>query len=1349
MSGSARPGAGQQGAPAGRGGGGGGEGGGKGKNRQQRRRGGGGGGKNNNNISNNQQQQQQQHGNQGQGKSRGDQNQTQTQKKAQRRPQDDANGGGGEQGGQNKRENNTRRDRNRNANNNKGGNPNPPPSNAKGNPQNPRASADDPKKGGQRSKARSKQNNNAKHGGEKLSAQALKEKKEREERERREEQERLEREAEERERERLKREAQEKVKAYLASLEEAGHQIQGMRDLVRRRRDLRTRNLDPERPGEAQLRKLDSSVKRNTTLIKKLSKITEETKTSVSQDVSKVNQRKYVSEAAAAIGEVNFKQKDVSAVAEVCSLLHVKYEEFTQNLVAILDKVLQAPLDQGNSGVTLTKKRNTLRLMIELYLTGVHSEVAAIHAVLSDLVKEGLKGSSLANSLSLVVTFAKHAKEDLLGKPPLFPTVGLEPGEEDFQIFEKGEVGHPDEEASVSWLGSQRSRTDLDSGMEALKQEVKAQEILSPAHQAHFVDLVQEAYKIGLDELFSQCKDLRKMESDNQKTLHVKGELSESQLADYEAARKAFDGLHRNVTSLCESLEEEMPSLPKEEVTQISSEDTNVFVAKGFGVDLDQEGHAFDDDETRAFYEETPNLCAQLPTILVCSAQSFDQQSSADPGSGKAREEKAAEGGGGKEESKESGEGETLRSDQQIRLDDLLTQLQNTVNKDAADKISLEFCYLNLKSVRKRVVRELYHCPRVRLELLPYYSRIAVTLTKVHPEVGPSLCKMLEDEFQSLVAKSSLNLDETRVRNVRFLGELTKFKLLPFSSAFAVLKVLLDDFSQKSIECLAAFLETAGRFLFKTPETAVRMSNILEVMMKKKNAKNLDPGQNTLLENAYYSSRPPEKGIEKEEIPPLHKYIEHLIFKGLTPSTIPRVLRQIRKLPLQETEAREFLLKTLLDVRSVKISCISALASLISGLATHHDDITVDFVDAVLEEIQVGLEQDDYTKHQHRVSYMILLGEMCVTRLVNTKTIFNTLYMVLFNLPSSRRRRNEISDLFRARLIIVLLNACGRILNRRLTAKKLDMFLIYLQQFFLSLSYTPYELSYDIQELFQNLKPKMVQFKTFDEAGEAIAAIRKEQPDDLVVFLIKWSDKSVSEADLRAEDDRAKQEAQFSEDESEGDGPSEVEMDEDTDESASDNELNDDLDPREAEAEEASDSTESDSEDSDTDDSDDVEESDEEDQVLSIKQNLDHLKPSKEEEDILEREFQQMMQDSLGTAKLASKASSSMDLPAANRALIDKRERSGDAIRARKDPGNTVQFHVMIKRGTKAAVRDIQVPKEAKIVQANESRQAAQAKERSEIKKLVLEASEREEDVRAPRKYVLQPTMKKRSMERW
>ena len=134
----------------------------------------------------------------------------------------------------------------------------------------------------------------------------------------------------------------------------------------------------------------------------------------------------------------------------------------------------------------------------------------------------------------------------------------------------------------------------------------------------------------------------------------------------------------------------------------------------------------------------------------------------------------------------------------------------------------------------------------------------------------------------------------------------------------------------------------------------------------------------------------------------------------------------------------------------------------------------------------------------------------------------------------------------------------------------------------------------------------------------------------------------------------------------------------------------------------------------------------------------------------MDREFEQMMQESLGTAKFASK-SSSMNLPAANRAIINRFSQALAGGEERKDDAaeNThVQFHVMIKKGTKAAVRDIQVPKAAKIAQANESRQAAEAQERSEIKRLVLEASEREDVVPAPRRYGLQPARVKKT-ERW
>ena len=1123
---------------------------------------------------------------------------------------------------------------------------------------------------------------------------------------------------EEEERQRLEKEAmalkaktqaEEKIKDYRASLEEGTQKLEQMRATLSKRLDLRGRNLDPDRSDDRSLSKLDSSVKRNTALNKKLKQISDENKATMLQDVAKVNQTKYVSEAAAAIGEVNFKQKDVAAVAEVCSLLHERYGEFTQNLLPSLEKLMHS-----TENVTVTKKRNTFRLILELFLVGVHSNIELLHTIVSKLVKEVLGEGNAQNALALLATFAKHSKEDILGTSPTYPALGLEPEEKDYDL-----AGTSPEEVKLA-------KETFASEMEATQLQRKEHTILKPNQQKHFYEIVQEAYNAGVELLFQQCKDLRKLEADNQKAINVKGELSESQLADYEAARKSFDSVQRNMITISESLDKVLPPLPKEEVTQMSSEDSNIVIAKGFGSEFNPDGHAFDDDETRAFYEDVPNLSAQLPTILLGTSQPSDAGEEGKPEEKKSEEAAAAKGGNDTEV-------EPLRMDQQLRLDDLLSQLQKTVNKDAADKLSLEFCYLNLKSVRKRVVRALFTCPRQRLELLPYYSRMAATLTRVHPEVGPSLCKMLEDEFESLMKKNSLNLEETRVRNVRFLGELTKFKLLPFSSTFMAIKVLLDDFSQNSIDALAALLETTGRFLFRTPETSVRMANILDVMMKKKNAKNLDPRQNTLLENAFYASRPSEKGISQEEVPPLHQYIEFLIFLKLSSSSVMQVVRQCRKLPLAEEEVTNFFLKTLLDVRSIKVSCIPSLALLVSGIARYHDYITVDFVDAVLEEIIVGLEQDDYAQHQHRVSFMILLGELNNARLVDASIIFNTLYLVLFYVPNSRKRSDQLSKLFHARLVLVLLNTCGKNLSKKSNVKKFDMFLLYFQQFLLTLNSTPYELSYDIDETFQRLKPKMVRFKSFEEVSSVIVAIRREQPEDIQMFLIKWCNKSISESEIRESVKNENAMDNHSSDD-DSDGHSDSEMGEDSDESQSENEAEMDTkeEKLEDEVEELSESSSSvsgsDSEELSSDTEFSESEESEGEEVVSVKQNLDHLKLSQEEEDNLEREFQLMMQESLGTAKLASK-SSNVNLPAANRSLINKfNQSSASQEKSEKtDPASTVQFHVMIKKGTKAVVRDIQVPKAATIAQANESQKAAEAQERSEIKRLVLEASEREE----------------------
>lgn len=67
--------------------------------------------------------------------------------------------------------------------------------------------------------------------------------------------------------------------------------------------------------------------------------------------------------------------------------------------------------------------------------------------------------------------------------------------------------------------------------------------------------------------------------------------------------------------------------------------------------------------------------------------------------------------------------------------------------------IQVEFCYLNSKANRKKLVRALFNVPRTSLELLPYYSRMVATLSTCMKDVSTMLLQMLEEEFNFLINK--------------------------------------------------------------------------------------------------------------------------------------------------------------------------------------------------------------------------------------------------------------------------------------------------------------------------------------------------------------------------------------------------------------------------------------------------------------------------------------------------------------------------------------------------------------------------------------------------------------------
>lgn len=150
-----------------------------------------------------------------------------------------------------------------------------------------------------------------------------------------------------------------------------------------------------------------------------------------------------------------------------------------------------------------------------------------------------------------------------------------------------------------------------------------------------------------------------------------------------------------------------------------------------------------------------------------------------------------------------------------IVLDAFLNNLPNCVNREMIDNAAIDFLVtLNNKHNRRKLVRGLFGVNRTRLDLLPFYARFVAILQPAIPEVGNELCQMLRQDFKYHVRKKDQINIESKIKVVRFIGELVKFKLYSKMEALYCLKVLLHDFSHHHIEMACNLLEVCGRYLY-------------------------------------------------------------------------------------------------------------------------------------------------------------------------------------------------------------------------------------------------------------------------------------------------------------------------------------------------------------------------------------------------------------------------------------------------------------------------------------------------------------------------------------------------------
>ncbi|KAL1915546.1 uncharacterized protein VTP21DRAFT_6670 [Calcarisporiella thermophila] len=844
--------------------------------------------------------------------------------------------------------------------------------------------------------------------------------------------------------------------------------------------------------------------------------------------------------------------------------------------------------------------------------------------------------------------------------------------------------------------------------------------LVTAEQRASFKQMFNEYFDSLSKHLVKIHSAIRNIEKKNQEFLISKGgELTEERKQNHEKAVKLFEKLFNLAQTLAELLSAEMPNLPENEASM--SKGFVRMESITFGGDKESIGDGvWQDEDERDFYENLLDLTSQVPRVLLEEKHSKKvQQTSEEPDkesnnleidAGEATEEKLNDEklrGGDLEDEDEEEENEApelqenelekdTAQDNEVssftnptggifgtepNLDFLLARLPNMINRELIDKTTVEFCYMNSKGARKKLVKALLGVPRNRLDVLPYYARLIGTLYPHFQSIAQDVLTALEKEFKGLYRKktSDFVILETRIKNIRFLSELTKFRITPTYLILHCIKMLLNEFNHQNAEVLCNLLETCGRFLFKSPETNARINSMLETMMRKKNTQRFDNRIALMIENAFYQCNPPEKSaMQTKNRPPMELFIRKLLYSDLSKKSLDKIVKLLRKLHWEDRKISDILLNIFSKIWKVKFGNIHLMAIVASGLNRHHSDFGVALVDRVLEEIRVGLEGNMFKHNQRRIATVKYLGELYIYRLINSPVIFETLWtIVTFGHEQGRPSRDRPcpldspDDFFRIRLCCTLLDTCGLYFDKGASKRNLDNFLTFFQMYIQTKHTLPMDVEFMVAETFSQLRPNTRMFESFDEAAEAVDRMFLEQ-------LKKNSNGVKFEDGFESEASESTNDSEDEESEHEGEDREEEKVHE-IEESAM--------------------------------------EVDQDEDVVVLKNQEERIQEVDAQFDL---EFSKLMAESLESRRHERKMAT-LDVP------IPMRLQDRGKVQLPDQESGRVTFTLLTKKGNKQQAKTLELPANSALAVSTRIKQEAQREEQQHLKKLVLNYEEREE----------------------
>ena len=623
--------------------------------------------------------------------------------------------------------------------------------------------------------------------------------------------------------------------------------------------------VSKEKEMENKLRRMDSAIKKNVALVKKLktSAITEATSVTLKSDFeSKINASKYMEECIIAISRGKLKALDAFYAAEVIHSMFGQLfqknqrtemkEMLKKEILAIATPMSSAEAaqmaleiglgvgvglgiggdssiggqqgedlnndddDEENKPPTPLLRRAKLCLLAELYLISIIDSPKCVYEVVKKHaeMEYDVAPEAYLQSLSALAFFAKTYSLEFLGK-------------EDVKLISINSTEGEEKEAKTDDVNDVNDDEEKNSVVVKCKPEVCEK----------FAQIIHEKYeKDALVKLAASVRLASAREEDVLRVLKTKGEVPAQVSSAFSKATATRDALLKQCQTLAEALRvEKIPKLEDFMDDDIDDKDKNkeanrIELDRGLKQrnaaaanenNSDVNASEWESDEQRRFYQDLLPIKESIPAVLLVEKPALENETDAEK---KRRED---------QESKD------------FKVDALMNRLRRDCeNAEKVDAFAVDFCYVATPGAKKRLAEELLSPPELTnmknnnnnnnnamttenssnqqqnallmSPLVPFYARVLKLMSKVFPkDISDVVASKVLEKFFNLNTTIQTTTTPQPRSNVHSSSQqqqqLLKQKLQNVHYVSELIKFELIDPSAEAMQCLQILIENFER----------------------------------------------------------------------------------------------------------------------------------------------------------------------------------------------------------------------------------------------------------------------------------------------------------------------------------------------------------------------------------------------------------------------------------------------------------------------------------------------------------------------------------------------------------